>query len=220
MHNTSSIDADKLSAIIPYLHAAIALHDVVYMNARFVSGPAFATALAFINVRLKNGYTIDKDTSPAIFMVVIAFLMGICTMIWFKPENTAAVKEKGEREALINEAAAADGVDESTITPPSEPELDVAPASKTGIVLCLAMFFIHFYSFAIYETIMTPLVPALYNWSPKAVDLLFVGAGVVSLMASIMVKFASRAMSDYALLQISLACGVLGCLLLVNFPGT
>ena len=38
----------------------------------------------------------------------------------------------------------------------------VAPASTTGIVVCLVAFFVHFYCFAIYETIMTPLIPALY----------------------------------------------------------
>jgi hypothetical protein len=72
---------------------------------------------------------------------------------------------------------------------------------------------------AIYETLMTPLVPALFGWSPKAVDLLFVGSGIVSLFASIAVKYASRVVSDITLLQMSLTAGVAGCLLLIDFPG-
>ena len=42
-----------------------------------------------------------------------------------------------------------------------DPTADVCPTppATVGLVLCLSTFFVHFYSFAVYETIMTPLVP-------------------------------------------------------------
>lgn len=49
----------------------------------------------------------------------------------------------------------------SPVLPVDSPDCPAAPLppSTAGVVLCLVAFFVHFYSFAVYETIMTPLVP-------------------------------------------------------------
>eukprot|EP00038_Savillea_parva_P010887 m.193534 g.193534 ORF g.193534 m.193534 type:complete len:663 (+) comp18946_c0_seq1:59-2047(+) len=102
-----------------------------------------------------------------------------------------------------------------------DPTADVCPTppATVGLVLCLSAFFVHFYSFAVYETIMTPLVPELYGWSANRVDVLFVGAGIVSLIASLTVKFVSPFVSDTQLLVASLVLGSIGNAIMIDIPG-
>ena len=40
----------------------------------------------------------------------------------------------------------------------------IAPPNRKGLLLCLFVFFVHFYSFAIQETVITPLCQQLYGW--------------------------------------------------------
>ena len=78
------------------------------------------------------------------------------------------------------------------------------------------MFFVHFYSFAVQETITTPLVLNLYEFEQYQVNLLFIGVGVLSLFTSAAVGFLSRFFSDRAMLVLSLVLGLVGSLLLVD----
>ena len=50
-----------------------------------------------------------------------------------------------------------------------------AEPNTTGLVVCLLLFFVHYYNFAVQETITTPFVLAAYNWDQVTVNLLFVG---------------------------------------------
>ena len=93
------------------------------------------------------------------------------------------------------------------------------PPSKVALVTCIWVFFVHFYSFALQETITTPLVPALYGWTQQNVDILFVGSGVITLVTSFALRYISRVVGDRPLLIISMVLGLVGCLLLVDYPG-
>lgn len=64
----------------------------------------------------------------------------------------------------------------------------------------LLIFFIHFYSFAVQETITTPLVLNLYDFEQYQVNVLFVAVGVLSLMTSAVVGVISRCVSDRSML--------------------
>jgi hypothetical protein len=118
-----------------------------------VSGPAFATVLAFIDLTVA-GYTIDKDTAPALFMVLVALLMALFTAVLFKPQAQGEQQHEGggtdpggssssEKVALISAHTADE--EESMVDGPTE--VEIAPPSTAGIAVCLITFFIHFYSF-------------------------------------------------------------------------
>ena len=97
---------------------------------------------------------------------------------------------------------------------------NLSPPNARGLTILLLIFVIHFFSFAIQETITTPFVLEAYGWNQRDVNLLFVGVGVVSLLTSVVVKYLSRVMSDYNLLVTSLFVGLGGSLFLIDsFPG-
>ena len=91
-----------------------------------------------------------------------------------------------------------------------------AEPDTTGLVVCLLLFFVHYYNFAVQETITTPFVLAAYNWDQVTVNLLFVGVGVCSLAASLAIKYLSRCCSDHALIVVSVLMGMVGSFLLVD----
>ena len=91
-----------------------------------------------------------------------------------------------------------------------------AEPNTVGLVVCLLLFFVHYYNFAVQETITTPFVLAAYNWDQVTVNLLFVGVGVCSLAASLAIKYLSRCCSDHALIVVSVLMGMVGSFLLVD----
>ena len=66
------------------------------------------------------------------------------------------------------------------------------------------------YCFAVQETITTPLVIKLYDWSPAQINLLFAGAGFLSLITCFSVRYISRRVKDQTLLIASIVIGLLG----------
>ena len=90
------------------------------------------------------------------------------------------------------------------------------PPNARGLTVLLMLFVIHFFSFAIQETITTPFVLQAYEWNQRDVNLLFVGVGVVSLLTSIVVKYLSRVVEDYKLLVASIVVGLVGSAFLID----
>ena len=66
------------------------------------------------------------------------------------------------------------------------------PPDKMGLFICMVLFFVHYFNFAIQETMTTPFVLAAYQWDQTQVNLLFVAVGVISLGASLSIKYLSR----------------------------
>ena len=92
------------------------------------------------------------------------------------------------------------------------------PFNTMGVLMSIFIFLIHYYSFAVQETITTPLVITLYNWSPIQINLLFAGAGVISLITSFSVRYISRHVKDQTLLIASIVIGLLGSLMQMDIP--
>ena len=92
------------------------------------------------------------------------------------------------------------------------------PFNTVGVLMSIFIFLVHYYSFAVQETITTPLVITLYNWSPIQINLLFAGAGMISLITSFSVRYISRHVQDQTLLIASIVIGLLGSILQIDIP--
>lgn len=96
--------------------------------------------------------------------------------------------------------------------------IDSSNNSSNTVALCMVIFYIHYYSFAVQETIITPMVMMLYGWKQLEINLLFIGAGLVSLITSFSVRYLARYVEDRILLMTSIVIGFVGSLLLVDLP--
>ena len=85
-----------------------------------------------------------------------------------------------------------------------------------GLMVCMGIFFIHYYNFSVQETVITPLVMHLYEWSLFRINLLFVGFGIISLITSISLKYLSRKFDDQSMLLCSIFVGLVGSALLID----
>ena len=63
-----------------------------------------------------------------------------------------------------------------------------------------------------------PMVIKLYDWSPVQINMLFVGAGAISLITSFLVRYISRHVRDQTLLIASIVIGLLGSILQMDIP--
>lgn len=84
--------------------------------------------------------------------------------------------------------------------------------------MSIFIFLVHYYSFAVQETITTPMVIRLYSWSPIQINLLFAGAGLISLVTSFSVRYLSRQVQDQTLLIASIVIGLIGSILQMDVP--
>jgi len=198
----------------------------------FVCGPSFGALFTSINVNLGHGLVLDAYTAPGWFILALCVIIFGVVCIAFKPEpapsfdssGIAGKSGKGGRrrnreEGLLERSYTMDsgggGSDESI-----RGGSILAPPNERGLTVLLLLFVIHFFSFAIQETITTPFVLQAYGWTQRDVNLLFVGVGIVSLVTSVGVKYATRCVDDYKLLITSLVVGFVGSILLIDsLPG-
>eukprot|EP00956_Cyclotella_meneghiniana_P007261 scaffold9910_cov81-Cyclotella_meneghiniana.AAC.1 len=88
--------------------------------------------------------------------------------------------------------------------------------NAVGILMCIYFIVIFQYCFSVQETITTPMVIKLYDWSATEINLLFAGAGVVSIVTSLSVRYLSRRVQDQKLLIVSIMIGLLGSISIVQ----
>ncbi|GMH99384.1 hypothetical protein TrST_g8949 [Triparma strigata] len=186
----------------------------------FILGPAFGAMFTTVNFRIEAvNLTVDPYTAPGIFILFIGFAMFIATSNYFNPSAVSGRELAGHSSKSSLEAlnGSVDGEDsETTGLLPNNNNNNLPKPSTTAITSLLIMFFVHFYSFAVQETITTPLVLNLYQFEQYQVNLLFIGVGVLSLFTSAAVGFLSRFFSDRAMLVLSLVLGLVGSLLLID----
>jgi len=191
----------------------------------FITGPCFGAAFTAVDVSIL-GVRIDAYTGPGIFILLMTALMLCGTLSLFNGRTHAyrrkVIREIGTRaDGKISE----DDLAMALIRNPRIPEIfgyrpksysRATNARTIGIFICLWTHLIHFYSFAVQETVITPMAMRIYGWGQLGVNLLFVAAGVLSLIASVVLKFMARKFSERYLLQVSLVVGLTGCLLLMD----
>jgi len=173
-----------------------------YVVLGFIMGPCFGAAFTAIGSDGFSVFGIDVDmyNAPGFFILLVTLVMALVTSLCFAGE-------------VRNDARSVSADDMSSPT-------GGAKRSVIGLAVCLWIFFVHFYSFAVQETITTPLAMRIYDWTPLEVDLLFVGAGVLSLFSALCVKFLTRQFEDQTLLLFSLVVGIAGSVLLIDIPSS
>jgi hypothetical protein len=172
----------------------------------FILGPAFGAM--FTTVDFKFGELIvDQYTAPGIFILFVGLAMFIATANFFSPSSTSG-REKVGSSSGVNLAGDVEKGEAGKVM--------TEKPSATAVTALLLIFFIHFYSFAVQETITTPLVLNLYDFEQYQVNILFIAVGILSLFTSAAVGVISRYVSDRSMLILSLILGLIGSVLLID----
>ena len=177
----------------------------------FIMGPAIGAGLSQIDKTIL-GLKVNADNSAGIFMLVATSLMFWQTLLFFDgKDDTAGLstedEEKQEEECNIT------STDTTKKKAPKE-----APFNHMGVAMCMVIFYVHYYSFAVQETIITPLAMLLYRWDVLEINLLFLGAGILSLLTALSVRYLTSYIQDQTMLIASIFIGFLGSIILVDLP--
>jgi hypothetical protein len=122
-------------------------------------------------------HPLSPRSSPGWFILALCIVIFFLVIFCFDPKPSPSyIGNKSNISPTL--AAAADDTAAGAFAPPN----------STGLAVLLIIFVIHFFSFAIQETITTPYVLSAYDWTQTDVNLLFVGVGVVSLVTSVAIK--------------------------------
>ena len=167
--------------------------------------------------------------------------------------RAANEEEEGEDESVDEEVAPVDKVRSDKGPAP--------PMNAIGVAMSMVIFFVHYYSFAVQETVVTPskclsraratgpksgrpssssfreiiltssylffllilltkcpVAMVIYDWEQVEINLLFVGAGFISLATSLAVRELTRYVDDTTMLLSSLIVGLVGSLFLLDSP--
>ena len=92
------------------------------------------------------------------------------------------------------------------------------PINITGVLMSIYLNTCFYYCFAVQETITTPMVMKLYNWSAKEINLLFAAAGIIALITSLSVRYITRFVRDQTLLITGIGFGLFGSILQIDIP--
>jgi MFS transporter, ceroid-lipofuscinosis neuronal protein 7 len=217
-HLAKVLPADQLTQVTVLLNA--------YACLGFVFGPFFglvASAVPPFAVRVPfagPGAVLEFNelTAPGYFVLLSAALIIALFVCCFgeDAEHLERVDAGGAEAAPLLATPAATAEDSfDRCAPPSSP----STPPWLALAICNLAFFVHFYGFALQETIATPLVQAYYGWDVFAANLLFTAGGAVSLGAFGALAALGGRTSDRALAAASLVIGAAGFSLLLSTPG-
>lgn len=180
----------------------------------FTCGPAIGAAFAVIPSYRTSWITVDEFTGPGLFLIVICITSAIAVEYYLPKAFTSDETHSTDGGHYSVVDGDDDGGEDDSDAKPDR------PPSVPGLYVCLVLFFVHYYNFAVQETITTPFVLAAYNWDQVTVNLLFVGVGICSLLASLAIKYLSRCLEDDVLICVSVLMGMSGSFLLIDsMPG-
>eukprot|EP00986_Skeletonema_menzelii_P000596 scaffold162_cov143-Skeletonema_menzelii.AAC.15 len=170
----------------------------------FVAGPTIGALLSMIDTTV-FGLKIGANNAPGIFILLANFIMMVQTTLFFdgKDDRTGEIVDEADEEEQVDSSSGTSGY---------------KPFNYMGVAVSMFLFYIHYYSFAIQETIITPLSSVLYEWNALEVNLLFSCAGVLSLITSFAVRLLARHVEDRILLVASILIGFIGSAFLMDLP--
>lgn len=220
----SVLPVDKLTPAIVTLNA--------YACLGFVIGPVFGLVFdVFPPFPLAFGFNFSELTGPGYFVFMSALFIIFLFLVVFDEEGDRASVSPSQQEARLSEGPGLPTEQEPLLAKANEkesvegeesPVTGLLPSSRiklgTGLIVCNIIFFVHFYGFALQETITTPLVQAYYNWTVLQANVLFTASGACALASFAAVHVLSKRMTDRALTAWSLGLGALGYMLLVSTP--
>lgn len=171
----------------------------------FVAGPTIGALLSMIDTSV-FGLKIGANNAPGLFILLANSVMLVQTILFFDG------KDDRTGEIIINEADEEDQADSSSDSS------GYKPFNYMGVAVSMFLFFIHYYSFTLQETIITPLCSIVFDWKGIDVNLLFTCAGVLSLVTSFAVRLLARYLDDRILLVASILIGFVGSVFLMDLP--
>lgn len=230
---SQAVQTSFLAAVLPIDQLTPAIVTLnAYACLGFVIGPVFGLAFDVIPpFPLAFGFNFNELTGPGYFVLVSALFIVYLFVVVFDEEGDRASAPPSqqeqraaegpglptEREPLLKNTEEQEGMDEGES--PATGLLRPSPIKfGTGLIVCNIIFFVHFYGFALQETITTPLVQAYYNWTVLQANLLFTAAGACALASFVAVHVLSKRMTDRALTAWSLVLGAMGYLVLLSTP--
>lgn len=213
-----------------FLADVLPMHDltpaVVTVNAYatlgFVVGPVFGLMFSLIpDISLPLSLHINELTGPGHFVLLSSVVILVLYAWVFDEENDRAdgAMHKEDLEDVEQSTPLLDGG--GGVSADGNGAGADAGLFRVwiGLMVCNLVFFVHFFGFAVQETVTTPLVQHYFGWSVLQANLLFTAAGVCALVAFAGVQTGTRkGWSDRGMTLFSLGLGVVGFVLLV--PGT
>ncbi|KAJ1459039.1 major facilitator superfamily domain-containing protein [Pelagophyceae sp. CCMP2097] len=232
------------------LTSEVGVFAVLGFVARPGVGPSIGAIFAGLDAPLLPGvlgsiFRLDGYTAPGYFMLIACTAMLGASATYFRPADGYArpvaararlrvggaktppsLAQNSEARPLHGEKAPIyGGLGQS---PPPVPggrrssSLAAPKPNSVGLAACLVCFGVHFYSFAIQETITTPYVAAAFGWSQRNIDGLFAGVSLLSLLTraavSVLLSKLAKCCDDVLLLAFSLLLGFAGSALLLDAP--
>eukprot|EP00573_Skeletonema_grethae_P011799 CAMPEP_0201700996 /NCGR_PEP_ID=MMETSP0578-20130828/30856_1 /ASSEMBLY_ACC=CAM_ASM_000663 /TAXON_ID=267565 /ORGANISM="Skeletonema grethea, Strain CCMP 1804" /LENGTH=534 /DNA_ID=CAMNT_0048188201 /DNA_START=42 /DNA_END=1646 /DNA_ORIENTATION=- len=171
----------------------------------FVAGPTIGALLSMIDTSV-FGLKVGANNAPGLFILLANSIMLVQTILFFDG------KDDRTGEIIVNEA------DEEEQADSSIDNSGCKPFNYMGVAVSMFLFYIHYYSFALQETVITPLCAGIFDWDAIEVNLLFTCAGVLSLVTSFAVRLLARYLDDRILLVASIFIGLIGSAFLMDLP--
>lgn len=225
---SQAVQTTFLAAVLPIDELTPAIVTLnAYACLGFVIGPVFGLVFDLIPpFPLALGFNVSELTGPGYFVLISAAFILFLFVAVFDEEADRASAPPSEQEARSSEGPGMPLLQNADENKTGEGEVIRTVAAPrllgiklgAGLIVCNIIFFVHFYGFALQETITTPLVQAYYNWSVLQANELFTAAGVCALVSFIAVHKLSKRMTDRAMMGWSLSLGALGYVLLVSTP--
>mmetsp|Transcript_15197 Transcript_15197/g.36480 ORF Transcript_15197/g.36480 Transcript_15197/m.36480 type:complete len:508 (+) Transcript_15197:198-1721(+) len=174
----------------------------------FVMGPTIGALLSQTDTTI-FGLPVNAANSAGIFMVVGTSIMFIQTTLFFDGKDDISGRSTDNDK---------EGNDENNNADSGESGRKERPFNYHGVAMCMVIFYVHYYSFAVQETITTPMVMILYRWDALKINLLFTGAGIASIITAFSVRYLTRYVEDTTILIASISIGFIGSILLIDIP--
>jgi len=180
----------------------------------FVIGPAIGAVLSLINTTIL-GLSINSDNSAGVFMLIATSVMFWQTLLFFDgKDDKTGLSIAGDNEDVKQQNKECNDTDDKS------KKHEPIPFNHMGVSLCMIIFYMHYYSFAVQETVIVPMAMLLYSWDALEINLLFLGVGMLSLVTALSVRYLTRYVEDRTMLIISIFTGFLGSVLLIDLPFT
>ncbi|XP_004363322.1 major facilitator superfamily transporter domain containing 8 [Capsaspora owczarzaki ATCC 30864] len=158
----------------------------------FVVGPLLGSAFSSIDPGVRTGpLIINYCTAPALFSVFLGIIQAIIVLIFFREYRL-------DGGAVSRTTVKADAEARKANSLAKAPNM--MPMDKLAVGLCVFMFFLILFVFALYETIGTPLTKDEYSWSDteatRYVGILFGVSGGIGVLIFMVVKPLSARFGD------------------------
>lgn len=128
----------------------------------FVIGPAIGAFLSQIDMTIA-GLPVNANNSSGAFMLVATSVMFFQTALFFDGTDEMTGNPTDDKEPP-NPSSSATTPTSEMATESTQESTEIALFNHIGVSLCMMIFYIHYYSFAVQETITTPMVAIIFEW--------------------------------------------------------